>query len=182
MMDQAIELMYEILRLNLKRIINIKETPLKIDVNFATDLMLFTVNTDTIAVRMRRSNICKGFRDLTIQTQQASGNRHNTEYIKIFEKGYVRWYLYCWVKNEKIHEWMFIDLDILRSTKLIERYQEKTNKNDGQLFKAIPYKVMLKQGCIVDSNLNPKKLRKKTFLRESQLSLGKNQIRLSDFF
>lgn len=190
MMNQAIDLMYEILQAHFKQIINIKETPLEIDRTFATDLVLLTFNSNSIAVRMRRLKICGKYRDLTIQTQQASGNRYNTEYVKIFEKGYVRWYLYCWVRNDKIREWMFIDLDILRDKKLIENYDEITNKNDNQRFKAIPLEILLKNNCIIDYHLNGKKSHRKelnnvgciiAFHDKKEASI-KKEVKLSDFF
>jgi len=188
MMNQAIDLMYEILQSHLKQIINIKETPLEIDRTFATDLVLLTFNNNSIAVRMRRLKICGKYRDLTIQTQQASGNRHNTEYVKIFEKGFVRWYLYCWTRNDKIKEWMFVDLDTLRDKKLIENYNEITNKNDNQRFKAIPLEILLKNNCIINYKLKVQKLQEKGITKISSRPLDKKEIsikkevKLSDFF
>lgn len=162
--EQSIELMYKILKKNLKKIIKIEKTPLEIDVKMATDLMLFRSDSGSIALRIR--DIEYPWRDLTIQTQQASGNIHNTEYIKIFIQGHVKWYLYCWADQQVIREWMFVDLDKLREVKIIDDYEEILNKQNGQLFKAISFEDLFENKCVVDSNL-------KEFNSETQTSMNK---------
>lgn len=112
------------------------------DTTQATDLILNTIQ-GKIAVRLRRSSCT--FRDLTIRAKRDTGIKTELEKIK---EGWGRWYFYGWVSNENIiKEYIFIDLNKLRETTLLER--TLIDNKDGTYFIAISKKELEDNDCLV---------------------------------
>ena len=112
------------------------------DTKFSTDLILKTIQGDS-AVRLRRSHI--KFRDLTIRAKRDSGVKTELEKIK---KGWGRWYFYGWVsQQDKIEDWIFVDLNKLRKTNLLDR--SLIDNKDGTYFIAISKKELERENCLV---------------------------------
>ena len=106
----------------------------------ATDYVVH-VASGTIACRIRRN--CR-YRDLTIRSSRPSGAQ--TELAKIRE-GWGRWYLYMWVRDGKVEEWIFVDLDKLRQGGLLDGKERRRNP-DGVTF--LPIHVSKLKGCLVE--------------------------------
>jgi len=108
-------------------IIEIKIAPDQEDREQATDYII-TLESGQIACRIRRPN-CR-YRDLTIRAWRLSGKE--TELSKI-RKGFGRWYLYAWTKNNKHFDaWIFIDLNTFRDSGLIYKSREIKYNPDGK--------------------------------------------------
>lgn len=112
------------------------------DTKYSTDLILKTIQGD-IAVRLRRSHI--EYRDLTIRAKRDSGIKTELEKIK---EGWGRWYFYGWVsKQNKIEDWIFVDLNKLRKTTLLNR--SLIDNKDGTYFIAISKKELERENCLI---------------------------------
>jgi hypothetical protein len=134
----------EIIRDLAGELISIQKAEDEDDIHKATD---FTVKVETgdIACRIRRSRYLKDFGDITIRYSRPSGTP--TEYEKI-RKGFAKWFFYGWAdENDKITAWIFVDLDKLRASGLLENRTPVFNK-DGTSFVAIPITDLEKNGCI----------------------------------
>ena len=84
----------------------------------------FKINSGDIAVRIRRDT---NFRDITIR---AFNNGHKTELDKIRE-GYCDWYLYIWTQNNRIVEWIFLDVNLIRASGLFNNDRKVTMNKDN---------------------------------------------------
>lgn len=118
------------------------------DIHKATDIVV-EVKEGDIACRIRRPGYLEKFGDMTIRYSRPTGTP--TEFEKI-KKGFGRWYLYMWTvwvgKDEKIESWVFIDLDCLRASGLLDNPMPIYNLN-GTSFIAISLEDLEKAGCIV---------------------------------
>jgi hypothetical protein len=121
------------------------------DMKQATDFEV-RMKGGAIAVRLRRTKKCR-WRDLTIRTHRDTGSK--TELAKIKE-GYAFRYFYGWIdENGIIVEWMLVDLNKVRSSKLLDKKrQEIPNKDengnlDGTYFIAIPKDELREAGCLI---------------------------------
>lgn len=124
--EKHIDKIKSILKNQAMHIVNIEVATVDEDLKKSTDLKV-TITTGTVAVRIRRNN-CK-FRDLTIRA--FSGN-YETEIHKL-RKGFAKWYLYGWLVNDEIKDWMLIDIDKMRNSgilnndkNIIMNYDNKT--------------------------------------------------------
>ena len=129
----------EILRFNAHHILDIDIASFEKDTTNSTDYIIRFKGGD-IAVRIRRPD-CK-YRDLTIRALRNSGAE--TELSKI-KKGFAKLYLYGWInKQNKISNWILVDLDKVREQKLWEDPKSPGQdrplipNNDGTYFIAIP--------------------------------------------
>lgn len=116
------------------------------------------VPTGTIACRIRRADKYS-YRDLTLTSHRASGATPETDKIL---SGSVRWYLYAWAADGKFVEWMFVDLDKLRSSKLIEAALQEGNElpdGQGSKFIFISSEQLLKAGVVVDHEMKLRRVR-----------------------
>lgn len=114
------------------------------DTQQATDMVLLVSGAGTIAVRLRRAS-CK-YRDLTIRSRRSSG--HETELAKI-QNGWAEWYFYGWLDDqERIAEWILVDLRVLRASGLLEMPQREINNYNGTYFVNISLGELLSGGCL----------------------------------
>jgi hypothetical protein len=117
------------------------------DMQEATD-MVIEVEGGTIALRLRETR----FRDFTIRAQTKYGGE--TEIHKL-KKGYGDWYLYAWGDGkDKLEEWILIDLEKLRDSKLLEKEYFTIPNNDGTGFVAISLDELDENNCIVQRKIN----------------------------
>jgi hypothetical protein len=137
-----------ILRLLLRHLVVLSVAPSEEDNKRATDFTVKLVG-GSIAVRLRRAE-CR-FRDLTIRARRDNGVK--TELAKIKE-GYASRYFYGWVDDKhNISEWMLVDLDKVRSARLLDREWALIPNGDGTYFIAIPFTVLSKSDCLIASKL-----------------------------
>lgn len=123
------------------QIIEIREGTEDEDRKEATDYVVH-VASGTIACRVRDD--CK-YRDLTLRASLPSGAK--TELAKIKE-GWGRWYLYMWVNGDRVDDWIFVDLDKLRASGLLEDKRRQRNP-DGVTFLPLPAPKLVAAGCMV---------------------------------
>lgn len=137
----------DILKDNLKYIINISSSSETEDMKQSTDLK-FSISGTDVAVRIRRNN-CK-WRDLTIRSYSRG---YKTELDKLRE-GYVKWYLYLWTDDkENISEWILVDVDILRKSGLIYIDKKSISNKDGTEFISFSLDELNNVNSIVSSKL-----------------------------
>jgi len=109
-----------ILKANVGALIDVRAASPKQDLRQATDLVV-SVPEGEVAVRLRRGNII--YRHLTLRYQRRQSRSHiwetGYEVSKILA-GFARWYLYAWTRGTAIVEWVIVDLDVVRSSGLIE--------------------------------------------------------------
>lgn len=107
---------------------------------------LVTLSEGKIACRIRRPEC--DYRDFTIRAWRASGSK--TELSKIKE-GFGQWYLYAWAKDEKTFiSWVFIDLDKLRTSGLLEKdYPIIPNPDKETGFISLKILDLLHNDCVV---------------------------------
>ena len=135
----------KILRRNAHRILSIKVAGCNKDLKHATD-MVIAVEGGDVAVRVRRAEYRKKWRDLTIRSWRAGGIK--TELHKIKE-GAGDWYLYAWSDGDKrLSDWMLVDLNKVRESGLLNR-PERANKDGRTRFIAISDKELRRCGCMV---------------------------------
>lgn len=127
----------------------------EIDKKRATDFSMRLKGGD-IAVRLRRPYY--DYRDLTIRAKRDNGVK--TELAKIIE-GYAFRYFYGWTnEQQRIAEWMLIDLDKVRAQGILEKDRRlianrdpATGKPDGTHFMPIPAKELYDAGCLLEWDL-----------------------------
>lgn len=106
--DRFIEPITQIIRHNSHDIITVDLATSTQDMEEATDLVVH-VQRGRIGVRVRRDHI--RYRDMTIGIRSRDRNG-KTEAEKMLA-GDPRWYLYCWTNDDRIAEWMFVDVPAL---------------------------------------------------------------------
>jgi hypothetical protein len=132
----------------LPHLVELSIAPIEMDTKCATDFTVRLTGGD-IAVRLRRPE-CQ-FRDLTIRALRDKGVK--TELAKIKE-GYGSRYFYGWVDSQdKIAEWILVDLNRLRKTSLLEKpliaNKDKDGKSDGTYFIAISLRELCNAKCLI---------------------------------
>lgn len=137
----------EILKDNARYIIDVIVAPYEADTLRATDFILKVKGGD-VAGRLRRPKYFNQYRDWTIRSKRISGVE--TELSKL-KKGFARWYLYGWIKNNIIDSWMLIDLDIVRQKNLLNMPWKEKDNHDGTWFIIIPANDLFTYGCIISS-------------------------------
>jgi len=138
-----------ILTLNAVSIFDFQIASYQQDVKKATDMLLTVSGSQSIAVRLRRAH--QHYRDLTLRAQRTSGIE--TELSKL-QQGYGDFYLYGWTESFSIKEWMFVNLDRLRASGLLEQEWRTIANTDGKTsFIAIPFGTLLKYGCIANAHV-----------------------------
>jgi len=150
----------QILKFNASKFFDVSEATIEQDTKCATDLVL-KVHGGDIALRLRKDN-CK-FRDFTVRAENLS---YKTEIDKIRE-GFARWYFYGWVdKNKIISEWILIDLNQFRNSKLINIERDLISNFDGTSFYAYTLDELFHCRCLLAYELNK--------ISNTQLSIWSN--------
>lgn len=135
------------------KIIDIVPTDLERDQRDAIDYEIKVWSGD-VACRIRRAERCP-YRDLTMTALRPSGA--TPEIQKVLE-GRVRWYLYAWARDGRFEDWMFIDLQVVRSKGLIENALKRRSFRDlpdGNRFLVLPFEDLADAGAVVDATLVP---------------------------
>lgn len=137
-----------LLKRNAEYFISVSVATQEQDMKRATDFVVKIEGGD-IAVRIRRKYY--KYRDLTIRSKNGI---YKTEIDKLKE-GWARYYLYCWETDDsKIDEWMLVDMNMVRTMKLLEGRQEKYNKDGKTAFICIPFHELNNNNCILASNIS----------------------------
>lgn len=132
-----------IIRKNSFNFITIRIADVQKDTQEATDFIV-SIDGGDIAVRIRRSKYKD--RDLTIRSYCGG---HKTEINKIKE-GFGKYYLYCWTnENQEILEWILVDLNKLRHSKLLEITPEIENKDGYTRFISISTEKLKIYKCLI---------------------------------
>jgi len=117
------------------------------DVHRATDLIVQVADGD-LALRVR--DFEKGARhgfDLTLRCRRSSGAE--TELSKIL-RGCARWYLYEWVRAGKVERYVFLDMNVVRASGILERpWREIPNPDGTTWFIAIPIEELIAIGAVL---------------------------------
>jgi hypothetical protein len=117
------------------------------DMKQSTDLKIKITSGD-VAVRIRRDT---GFRDLTIR---AKNGQSKTEIHKLRE-GYAQWYLYAWTCDDKISEWILVNIDAMRSAGLFDETRPIKMNTDGKTgFVAYSFRELRNAGAMVSEGKN----------------------------
>jgi hypothetical protein len=152
MSDEYIPQMKSILKVLLPYWVEITIAPVEQDNQYATDLLV----NGTIAARVRDTATCKYLadpkkRDLTLRVHRDTAKK--TELEKIIE-GYASHYFYSWAdKNHNIIEWIFVDLDKLRTSGLLDKERRWIPNGDGTYFVAISKEELYEAKCIIANHL-----------------------------
>lgn len=126
----------------------------------ATDYVV-TVSSGDIGCRVRRWQYWDKYKEVTFRSSRPSG--YETEVSKI-KSGNSRWYLYAWVLPcGKFGAWVFLDMDVVRESGVLENRREISNFDRSSKFIAIPITELDKQNCILESGRIAK-----TFLAKAQ--------------
>lgn len=132
--------------------VNVLPSDYEADVKCATDYIV-RVDAGDIACRVRYRDNCP-WRELTIRSRLASGTK--TELAKLRE-GFGRWYLYAWADRgnyDIFPEWVWIDLDRLRSSGLMEKQRREIRNYDSRTwFIAITLKELMQADVILKAEL-----------------------------
>jgi len=128
-------------------IIDIKKADINDDIYRATDFVV-RAKTGNIAGRIRKLKYFEEFGDFTLRYSRPSGVK--TELQKIRE-GFANWYLYSWADPKMIQAWIFVDLECLRKSGILDNPQKlpkSRNPSDGTTFVSISIDDLDKNGCI----------------------------------
>lgn len=137
----------EILRKQAMYIVDIQIANEEEDMKYSTDLKI-KITAGDVAVRIRRDT---PYRDFTIR---AKNGNSKTEIHKLRE-GYCDWYLYLWTKENKISEWILIDLNKMREADLFsEQRPIKMNKDGYTGFVTYTIKELEYNSCIISRHIN----------------------------
>ena len=117
----------KLLKKNAHRFLEFSEASREDDLHHATDYVI-AFKGGKIAIRVRRPQY--EYRDLTIR---AYNNGSKTEIHKILE-GFANYYFYGWTDaSNNIKEYILVDLDKLRESKLLADWQKHIRMNrDGK--------------------------------------------------
>lgn len=127
-------------------IVSIKVANDEQDRQCATDYIV-TVSNGDIGCRIREWKYWKLYGDITLRYERPSGIP--TEFEKILN-GYGRWYLYAWAKGDGFGAWVFIDLDKLRESGLLEEdHIPIWNKDRSSSFIYLKVDRLARHGCVV---------------------------------
>jgi len=103
---QHIEQIKSIIKSQAMHIIKVEVSSPEDDMKHATDLDVQILG-GRVAVRIRRDI---RYRDLTIR---AVNNGKKTEIHKLRE-GYGDWYLYAWTTENRVSDWILVDISVMR--------------------------------------------------------------------
>lgn len=144
--DSHLDQIEEILRQCASEMLNVNQATIEQDLKKATDLIVTTQGA--VAVRVRRPNVRHRYRELTIRAFRTSGTKTELEKIK---EGYADFYLYCWTDtNDRIADWILVDLNHLRATDLLYlEGHEKWNRDHRTSFYWLEDWRLRNHGCIV---------------------------------
>ena len=143
---QHIDQIKTIIKSQAMHIIKVEISTPENDMKYATDLEI-QITGGSVAVRIRRDI---QWRDITIR---AKNGNSKTEIHKLRE-GYADWYLYAWTMENKIVEWVLLDINIMRINKLFDETRPIIMNKDGYTgFITYSLPELNKIGAIVAADL-----------------------------
>lgn len=142
--QRHIPAMIRILRANAMHLISVEIADEHQDTKESTDLVV-RVTGGEVAVRTRRKQYGKQYRDFTIRSKSRYGQK--TELDKLRE-GFARWYLYAW-EADYGYDYILVDMDAVRSAGLLDVNRPERCNRDGTRFIAIDLAELRQHGCIV---------------------------------
>lgn len=154
--DVYIPTVMDILKENASFLVTFKVAPEDKDLKEVADIVLET-NMGHIGVRVRRPDV--SFRDWTIRSKRKSGVE--TEIHKM-RQGFCRWYFYGWASgpmpngNGLFQDWILVDVDRFRSSKLAYENKKHNSNNDGTWFYAYSTLELNHHRCIIATHDNRK--------------------------
>ncbi|MFZ3166331.1 MAG: hypothetical protein WA130_01865 [Candidatus Methanoperedens sp.] len=146
---------YEIIKNNITFIIKVEPSSLIEDMKDGFDFVVNIEGGNKIAVRLRRQDCCP-YRDFTIRSHVPSGKETELQKIK---KNDVDYYLYGWVKDNIITEYVFLNINSMRKDGIFERSYIELCNNDDTRFIIIPLNILSKY-IIINKNVNIEKIYK----------------------
>jgi hypothetical protein len=140
---------------NIQHIIDVKIAPDSDDIHRCTDLIV-KISGGKIGLRMRRN---RDFQDFTVRNSRPNGTK--TERDKIIS-GCIQSYLYIWFENDKVADWILINIDKMNELKLFSDNLYGNGKivenRDGTTFISYSLSVLRELNCILaegwDMSLN----------------------------
>jgi hypothetical protein len=143
--DQYTDQLLAILQPLVGKIATIRPADQQSDMKRATDLIA-TIPEGDIGIRVRDRI---EYRDLSLRSRVSSGMTSEVPKIKA---GWCTWYLYGWVDNDdKVSDWMFVDMNVFREKKLWEGAVEKDNWDGKSSFILVPWRKLADAGAVVDA-------------------------------
>lgn len=132
----------------------INDSSFKQDTQQATDYVLTAPGKVSIAMRIRRIDNTGNKRHLTIRQSRPSGA--TTELQKI-QSGFGDLYCYVWIdRDQRVNEYMLIDLHEMRKSGLLERPDGVQSNRDGSAtFSWWHWETLQDYGCIVEGVKHP---------------------------
>lgn len=138
---------------NAHSIIKIECADNESDTKKATDYKIQVIGGD-VACRIRfdfetMKNNKKIYRDFTIRTRSKNGGKTEIDKIK---EGFADWYIYIWERIDDDYDYIFVDLNIVRESGILEVKRNQISNNDGTYFIAIPLKEI--RPAIINKNFD----------------------------
>jgi len=144
--DRFLPEIKRVVRLMSHKIVRVDIAAIADDERRATDYVVI-VEAGNIACRVRKPGVWAKYQELTLRSSRPSGAK--TEVAKILE-GHGDWYLYGWADSvNTFGAWIFVDLDRLRATELMENRKEMANWDGSSGFIGIPVGELWLGGCLV---------------------------------
>jgi len=144
--DGHMKAIVDVLEANAMHLLSVSVATDEQDLKKATDLVVHITGGD-VAVRVRRHEYVRRFRDLTIRSWRSSG--HETELGKI-RGGFGDWYLYAWSDGDGgLADWLLVNLQALRESGLLDSKSTIRNRDGHTGFIAISDKELEISGCLV---------------------------------
>lgn len=168
--DSYVSQVTRILTQLLPYLVEINTASIEMDTKCATDFTI-KLKGGNIAVRLRRPDCT--FRDLTIRALRDSGTKTELEKIK---EGHGFRYFYGWIdENNRIAEWMLVDLDRVRKMGLLNKKREIKPNYDGTYFIYISIAELNEAGCLIIYQLNERLTRQLKKSRQVNLQASPNE-------
>lgn len=138
------------------KLISIEVADYEKDTKQATDYVLI-VSSGAIGCRIRNGRwVFNKYHEFTVRASRPSGAITELEKIRT---GYPRWYFYGWADGSLMPYWIFVDVDIFRSSGQIDNPTTKDVKNFDCSSSFIGYDIvdMYRHKCIIEMSDDVKK-------------------------
>lgn len=138
------------------KLISIEVANYEKDTKQATDYVLI-VSSGAIGCRIRNGRwVFNKYHEFTIRSSRPSGAVTELEKIRT---GYPKWYFYGWTDGSLMPYWIFVDMDMFRSSKQIDNPNTQNVKNLDRSSSFIGYDIvdMYRHKCIIEMSDDVKK-------------------------
>ena len=132
---------------------DVATAPVKKDMEQATDLILSSVGSGDIAVRVRANKYFRRAHGYYEWSVRYYNKGCKTEYQKLKE-GFGRWYFMAYSSDDdgKLAGWWLIDLDKVRVADILDKNWKVHPNGDGTSGMYIPIKELMLADCVVASH------------------------------